>query len=192
MALETPVYEVLEKEDKFEIRSYAPYIVATVRLEGQSFEQASNNGFRMIADYIFGNNTKQDKVAMTAPVIQKQVNESEKIAMTAPVTLSQNASNSYQVSFVMPKKYTLETLPKPNNTRVSLRPVPAMKMAVLLFSGGTSEERVSNMTEDLKAWLNKKELEGKGEVSLSRYSPPSVPRFMRKNEIAIELKSNPV
>ncbi len=187
MALETPTYEVLEKEDNFEIRSYAPYIVATVTIEGFDFEQAGTAGFRLIADYIFGNNTKRDKAAMTAPVIQKQVNQSEKIAMTAPVTLSQNASNSYQVSFVMPRKYTLETLPKPNNSKVSLSPVLATKMAVLMFSGGTSEERVLKMTEGLKAWLAKKQLQSKAEVSLARFSPPSVPRFMRKNEIAIEL-----
>lgn len=189
MALETPKYVVIEKEAQFEIRAYTEYIIATVSLEGLDFEQASIQGFRIIADYIFGNNTKRDKVAMTAPVMQKQVSQSEKIAMTAPVGLSQTADKHYQISFVMPKSYTLETLPKPNNEAVSLKLMPASKMAVLSFSGKVNEARVSKMTQELQTWMDKKKLKAKGEVSLARYSPPYIPVFMQKNELAFNLEA---
>lgn len=191
MALETPSYELLEKEGRFEIRSYQKYISASVSLEGLDFEQASNRGFRIIAEYIFGNNTKRDKVAMTTPVIQKQILQSEIIAMTAPVGLSQMDDKRYEVSFVMPKKYTLETLPQPNNDAVLLKLNPAKKVAVIHFSGKVSKEQVGKMTDELKAWMDKKKLKAWGEVSLAQYSPPYIPAFMRKNEVSFEIQDSP-
>lgn len=189
MALETPTYELLEKDGKFEIRSYAAYITATVTLQDLSFEQASNQGFRLIADYIFGNNTRRDRVAMTAPVIQKEVARSEKIAMTAPVGLSKTAASSYQVSFVMPRQYTLETLPIPNNERIGLTVVPPATVAVMKFSGAVNDQRLLAMSTKLLAWTSQKGLKTQGDVSLARYSPPAVPAFMRKNEVAIGLET---
>jgi len=164
MALETPGYKVLEKEAPFEIRSYETYIAATVMLDDVSFEQASNQGFRIVADYIFGNNTKRDKVAMTAPVIQTQVSTSEKIAMTAPVNLSQTAHNRYENSFVMPRQYTLETLPEPNNKEVALSIVQTARRATLSFRGNTSKNQVAKMNAALKAWTEKKGLGTSGNV----------------------------
>lgn len=189
MSLETPKYELLEKDAKFEIRRYAQYITASVTLNELEFEQASNQGFRLIADYIFGNNTKRNEIAMTAPVIQKQIPQpqSEKIAMTAPVNFTKTDANSYQVSFVMPSEYTLETLPEPNNIKVVLGTVPPATLAVIMFSGMTNEKRVAEKTSELKAWIVAKELTTSGEPSLARYSPPYVPRMLRKNEISIEL-----
>jgi hypothetical protein len=105
--VETPVYMVSSKSGNLEIREYGPTIVAEATVEGER-DQAIQRGFRIIADYIFGNNLSSTKVAMTAPVIQQS---SEKIAMTAPV-IQQAKGTSWNVRFVMPSKYTIETLPK--------------------------------------------------------------------------------
>jgi hypothetical protein len=105
--VETPDYTVSSKSGNLEIREYGPTIVAEATVEGER-DQAIQRGFRIIADYIFGNNLSSTKVAMTAPVIQQS---SEKIAMTAPV-IQQAKGTSWNVRFVMPSKYTIETLPK--------------------------------------------------------------------------------
>ncbi len=108
-SLEEPSYIVLEKRDGYEIRQYDSYIVAETEITS-TYNQALNGGFSRIADYIFGNNTSKTSIAMTAPVLETT---SEKIAMTVPVTTTIGESQTRNVSFVLPSKYTLDTLPAP-------------------------------------------------------------------------------
>jgi hypothetical protein len=128
--VEQAKYDVVEKHGAIEIRDYAPMIVAEVSVKGDR-ETAISAGFRMIADYIFGNNISSQKVAMTAPVIQEP---GEKIAMTAPVT-QQGSEGVWLVRFVMPSSYTMQTLPKPNSAEVLLKEVEGKRFAVIRFSG---------------------------------------------------------
>src|SRR5271165_2305020 len=114
--VEQPKYKLIQTYGNIEVREYAPMIVAEVELHGQR-EEAIKAGFRIIADYIFGNNSSGQKVAMAAPVTQQ---ESEKIAMTAPV-MQQRNERTWHVCFVMPASYTMETLPKPTNPAVKLK-----------------------------------------------------------------------
>lgn len=120
--VEQPKYHVVESSGNIEIRDYAPMIVAEAEVAGDR-RDAIGKGFRIIADYIFGNNTSAQKVRMTAPVTQQG---SEKIAMTAPVT-QQGDGNIWRVRFVMPSSYTIETLPKPNNLAVNLKEIGAKR-----------------------------------------------------------------
>ena len=123
MAVEEPAYKAVLKEGSFEVRDYPPLVVAEVTVSGDQKEAASK-GFRLLAGYIFGGNTRRQSIAMTAPVAQAQT--SEKIAMTAPVTQIQNA-NAWVVRFTMPKGYSLDTLPQPNDPQVKLRALPASR-----------------------------------------------------------------
>ncbi|WP_197712337.1 SOUL family heme-binding protein [Polynucleobacter necessarius] len=126
MATEEPKYSIIEKEPPFEIRSYAPVIVAEVQVEGD-LDDASSQGFRLIAAYIFGQNQVNQKIAMTAPVtVEDQAPKSAKIAMTAPVGIESNVGK-WTASFVMPAEYSMETIPKPMNPQVQLRQIPALK-----------------------------------------------------------------
>ena len=107
MATEEPKYSVVEKEPPFEVRAYAPMIVAEVQVDGD-LDEASSQGFRLIAAYIFGQNQVGEKIAMTAPVmVEDQKQKSAKIAMTVPVGIESNAGK-WTVSFVMPSEYTME------------------------------------------------------------------------------------
>ena len=115
MAIEEPRYQLLEQDERFELRRYAPRIVAEVEVSGE-FEEAGNTAFRPLADYIFGNNIAEQKIAMTAPVTQEPP-AGQKIAMTAPVT-QQASDDRHLVRFAMPAAFTMETLPKPRNQRV--------------------------------------------------------------------------
>ena len=186
MAAEEPKYELIEKSGEFELRQYQPMLIAEVLVDGD-MDQASGKGFRLIADYIFGNNITETgsskKIKMTAPVTIEP--RSEEISMTIPVSLK-NISGRWQVSFVMPSKYTLDTIPLPNNKQIMLRKVPARKVAVLEFSGFASEKNTANRTQELLKWIDKTNLISTGSIELSRYDPPWTLPFLRRNEIIVE------
>ena len=125
---------------------------------------------------------------MTAPVtIEDQAAKSAKIAMTAPVGIESNAGQ-WIVSFVMPAEYTMETIPKPINTQVQLRQIPAIKKAVISFSGFYNSQKVADKTLELKEWMNARNLKGVGEPNFARYNPPWTLPFMRRNEVLINLQ----
>jgi SOUL heme-binding protein len=194
MAYEEPKYDVLEKSDAFELRAYKPMIVAEA-LVGGDLDEASNKGFRLIADYIFGNNKSRagvsEKISMTVPVTMepKIESKSEKISMTVPVSM-QEAAGKWRMHFVMPSKYTLETLPVPNNAEVKLRQVESKKFAVVRFSGFAGEQKVAKKTEELLAWLQGKQIKPTGVPELARYNSPWTLPFLRRNEVMVEYQSN--
>ena len=185
MAIEEPKYTVIEKSEAFELRDYEPKIVAETLVSG-SMDKASSAGFRLIADYIFGNNTSRtgdsEKISMTAPVTMEP--KSEKISMTAPVSMEQTGGQ-WRVHFVMPGQYTLETLPKPNNPAVSLREVPTSNYAVIRFSGLAGEDKVAKKVADLMTWLDSKGITPIGKPELARYNPPWTLPFFRRNEVMV-------
>lgn len=184
MALEKPEYRIIEKDGKFEVRQYDSYIVAETFIEGD-FKRASNDGFRRLAGYIFGKNRKKSKIAMTAPVIIKK--KSEKIAMTSPVTLEKKESK-WRVTFMMPSKYTMDTLPEPLDPEVELKMEPGMLIASLRYSGTWSENRYQSMKERLMALIVLKGYESMGDAILARYDPPFTPSFMRRNEVQVPVR----
>ena len=182
MAIEEPSYTVDKKTDLFEIRNYASTIVAETTVKSD-FDEAGNKAFRILADYIFGNNTSKEKIAMTAPVAQAK---SEKIAMTAPVSLSES-EKGYLVQFTMPSKFSLETLPKPNDDRVNLREIPSRKIAVFGYSGSWSEERFKNKLAKFTYALEKDNIKTIGKPTFARFNSPFQLWFLRRNEIWIEV-----
>jgi hypothetical protein len=184
MAIEEPDFILASKANQYEIRKYGPIVVAETKFESD-FEEAGNKAFRILAGYIFGDNKSKTKIAMTAPV--NQVVASEKIAMTAPVTQSKGASG-FLVQFTMPKKYTIDTLPAPNDARVQLRQMPARKVAVFTYSGSWSESRYAKKLGIFKENLKKDNIETVGEPVLARYNSPFQLWFLRRNEIWIEVK----
>ena len=185
MAIEEAEYEVIKQDDKFEIREYAPHILAETVVDG-NLEDAGNEAFKRLFRYISGENKSRDKVAMTAPVSQQPT--SEKISMTAPVS-QQRVEESWAVSFMMPGSYTLETVPEPADPKVTLRQVPARQMAAVRYSGFWSEKGYLKNKLELEAWIQKMGLGIMGDPIWARYNPPFVPWFMRRNEILIPVES---
>jgi hypothetical protein len=182
--VEQPKYRVLDSESNIEVRDYAPIIVAETEVSGERRE-AIRKGFRIIADYIFGNNTAAEKVPMTAPVVQQG---SEKIAMTAPVT-QQGDGNRWRVHFVMPSTYTMETLPKPNNPAIELKEVGAKRFAVIRFSGMAGEDSLQRHTEELDEFIRARGLAPLSEPTYAFYNPPWTLPFLRRNEVMVEICS---
>lgn len=188
MATEEPKFSLLQKEQAFELRLYEPKIIAEVEVDGD-MSDASRKGFKLIADFIFGNNTaqsgKSEKISMTAPVAIKPA--SEKIAMTAPVGMQQS-DNGWKVSFVMPSQYNLDTLPKSNNPAVTIKQLPAKKIALIRFSGFVDEEKIQLKSAELYQWVALKKLNLIGTPELARYNPPWTLPFLRRNELMVEVE----
>jgi hypothetical protein len=189
MANEEPRYEVIKKDNDFEVRRYQPMIIAEVLVIG-TLSEASNKGFRQIADFIFGNNEdpikkQSEKIAMTAPVTM-EADTSSKIAMTAPVTM-ESSGGAWKMAFVMPSKFTIDTLPKPKNANVTIKQMPAQQLAVVTFSGWVDEEKLTAQTTRLNEWMAKNGLKSSGSVQLSRYNPPWTLPFWRRNEVWVKL-----
>ncbi len=187
MAIEEPGFRVLDKDGAFELREYAPHLVAETRVEA-SFTDAGNAAFQRLFRYISGDNVAQQKIAMTAPVTQsRDAARGEKIAMTAPVT-QVAAGNAWTVAFVVPAKYSLDTVPQPRDPRVEIRAVPAQLVASWRYSGRWTEGNYREAEARLREQIAKRGLEASGEPILARYNPPFMPSFMRRNEVLIPVE----
>lgn len=157
MALEEPEYEVLLRKDDIEFRRYEPYIVAEVTARGD------NQAFRILAGYIFGDNVEQEKMKMTAPVERRDRDH----------------------AFVMESKYSMDSLPTPNDQRIRLRERPARVVAVREFSGRWSERSFAKQEQALLDGLAKIGVETTGAPELARYNSPFTLWFLRRNEIIV-------
>lgn len=172
--VERAPFKVIREVDGIEIRRYDKMIIATVK--GLS----DNGAFGYLFDYITGTNSARRKIPMTAPVISTP----EKIPMTVPVI-----SNEKSFSFVMPSRYTLDTVPLPKDPRVELQQLPERTVAVMAFRGRAGERDVERRTGELIGVLKKNSIKSKGAMFLMRYNPPFTPVFMRANEVGVEIES---
>ncbi|KAK0583912.1 hypothetical protein LWI29_004969 [Acer saccharum] len=196
--VETPNYEVVQSSPDYEIRKYPPSVVAEVTYDPSQFKGDKDGGFSVLANYIgaFGNpqNTKPEKIAMTAPVITKSSSESgsEKIAMTAPVVTKgggEGEKKMVTMQFLLPAKYVkAEEAPKPVDERVVIREEGERKYGMVKFSGVATEKVVEEMVDKLKKSLERDGFRVVGEFLLARYNPPwTLPPF-RTNEIMIPVE----
>ncbi len=176
---ETLQYAVLEKAKQAELRRYPAHIKAEVEVSGTTYRKAIYEGFGILAGYIFGEN-----IAMTSPV---QVSNPKKIAMTKPVTIT--GDETFTVAFIMPGKFTMETLPKPKDQRINLTQIEPQVVAALRFSGYFSQNKVQRAKQRLLGWIVKKGLAAEGEFIVARYNPPWVPWFLARNEVMIRIVS---
>jgi hypothetical protein len=184
MATAEPPFKLEQRQGGFEVRQYEPMIVAEVTVEGRRGE-AANRGFRLLANYIFGDNAPKAKIAMTAPVIQAR---GEKIAMTAPVAQIAAGEGRWIVRFVMPQGSTMANLPAPNDPNVALIEQPGARYAVVRFTGLNTEAALTDKTVELNGLIAKAGLKPKAAPIYAFYDPPWTPPFMRRNEVMIAIE----
>jgi DNA gyrase inhibitor GyrI len=184
---EQPAYDVEVAEDDFELRKYAPMIVAQVTHSGDR-RRASGQSFRRLAAYIFAQDRPAggERIAMTAPVIQQRADQNEPIAMTAPVLQEETEAGEWRMRFVMPSRFTMETLPKPPSD-ITLTQVSARRVAALRFSGFARERDWTAMEESLIDWTQAQGLTPIGGAEYASYDAPGVPGPLRRNEVLIEV-----
>ena len=127
---------------------------------------------------------------MTAPVTQKPVEQqSVKIAMTAPVTQKpiEGEKEQWDVSFMMPSRFTLDTLPEARNDSIRFRETEPKRVAAIRFSGSWSQDRFENKRAVLEELL-KSEGYTIGDYKYAFYNAPFTPPPMRRNEVIVELQ----
>lgn len=170
MAIEQPEYRVLERDGAFELREYQPYMLAETEVDA-GFMSAGNVAFGRLFRYISDKN-----IAMTAPVEQA------------------STGGTYRVAFVVPRKFDRNTVPQPNDPRVSIREVPSRVVGAWRYSGRWTEENFRSAERDLRAALTRRQLEPlPGDAAIiARYDAPFIPWFMRRNEVLLPLRSAPI
>lgn len=185
LGTEEPLYVHEATLGDIEIRRYGPRIAAQTRVSGDG-QEARSAGFRRLAGYIFGGNQRSTRIAMTAPVAQ----HGEKIAMTAPVAQSHDGGTGDSViRFYMPAKWSMETLPEPNDPAVTVVEVPAERFAVLRFTGDRSNTAVTAKSAELLCALEGSDYTAAGTPVAWFYDPPWTLPFRRRNEVAVPLST---
>lgn len=167
--IETYPYVVIKKYDAFEIRSYGASLFTSVKLSTREYKDASSKGFSILAGYIFGGNDRNEKIAMTSPV-------------------AMSLEDSMTVMFMVPKKFTKETLPRPSQSQIVFREEPAKIVAAITFSGWANDEKIERYKNELKAALDAKGIAYTNRFYFLGYNPP-YEVLNRKNEVIVELQS---
>ena len=166
--IETYPYVVQKKYDLFEIRNYEATLFTTVKLATKKYKESSSKGFSLLAGYIFGNNERNEKIAMTSPV-----------AMTI--------EDSVTMMFMVPKKFKKETLPQPNQLQIEFKEEPAKTVAAIVFDGWANDEKIEKYKEKLKAALDAEGITYTNRFYFLGYNAP-YEVFNRKNEVIVELR----
>ena len=188
-AIESPQYTVIYKDERVEYRQYEPYLIAETFVENSSsYRAASNKGVLRLFRYITGNNNSQSNIEMTAPV--QQAATSEEIAMTAPVQRVETPEG-WNVAFMLPSEFTIETAPLPVDERIVLRAKPAQLKAVVRYSGRLTERNYLKHKTRLLESIKSAAVESLGVVESAAYDAPYVLPFLRRNEVMIKVKSVP-
>ncbi|MEC8025509.1 MAG: heme-binding protein [Myxococcota bacterium] len=183
-ATEEPTFTVVQSYDQWELRQYAPTLEAQVEVRGV-FRSAVSQGFRLLADFIFGNN------------VSPTGNGAQKIAMTAPVSAAPRLQAGtpsddgarWVVTFTMPSEFTVASLPKPVNPRVTIHKNKGGLYAAIRFKGkikspGTWE----GMEDTLRKAVKEQGLSAAGTVRTAQYDGPWVPGPFRRNELLLPVR----
>ncbi len=168
--IEMPEYEVLKTYGDVEVRKYPNMVVAKTSLNSNSFENSGSQGFRTIANYIFGGNETNQNIAMTAPVVMSM-------------------GDSASMYFVMPKQYSKQALPRPLGAGVVIVEEVSKTLAVLRFGGYSSDRDIRKYCDKLKQELEKQGVKSKGSYMYMGYNAPW-DVVNRRNEVAIEVEWN--
>ena len=166
--LEEPSFELVKELQEFEIRKYTSNIQASVRSEG-SGDLVNRGSFQRIAGYIFGRNSSNQRIAMTAPVLMWQ------------------DDGASMMSFVMPSEYTLDDLPIPDDAGLQLAVKEEEIVAALLFRGFSRPSKVARLTKRLQSLVEQEGWQQIGPARLAVYDPPTTLPFLRRNEILIPI-----
>lgn len=169
MAIEEPDFEVLAEREGYEVRRYEPYLVAEVDVVGGD---SDGRAFRILAGYIFGGNEGGQKMQMTAPVESRDNSAREDVTTYA---------------FVMERKFTMDTLPEPEDKRIRLLERQGRVLAVRRYSGGWSEAKFEKNRQALYDALARDSVRAAGDAEMARYDPPFKPWFLRRNEVLVPI-----
>ena len=179
MATEEIAHSVISEEGAIQIREYEPTVIAEVKVKAPRRE-ATGRAFRVLFNYIQGDNAEEQKIPMTAPV-------SQEMPMSAPVPSDSGKESEWLIAFYMPNDMSFEATPEPSNSNVAIRQVPARKMAAIKFSGFANDENINEHEQQLRAYLKDNDIAYEDKPLYAFYDAPMKPWFLRRNEVLFPL-----
>ena len=160
----TENYKIIRTIDSVEIRQYPDLIYASY------FSPSGNNSqFRVLANYIFGGNDKNEQIGMTSPVNMRL------------------SSKNKEMMFLMPERYQIESLPTPNSKEIDIIKMDSRIVAAIRFSGYSNSTKVKRKKQELVNTLEKYDIEYYDEFELLVYDSP-YKVLNRRNEVIVILK----
>ena len=166
-------FKKLQNFGDFEVREYAPCVLAEVRVCAD-YSTAGSAAFGSLFGYISKGNKTSQKIAMTAPVISANKGDAAK-------------ADEWFISFVMPAGSTMRDMPDPTNSQVVLRDLVAEKCVAMSFRGRASEGVAAQKAAFLRAAAAREKIALSDETRICRFDPPFKPGFLQYNEIVIPL-----
>ena len=166
--IETYAFTIIDSYETIEIRQYEASLFTSVQIPSNNYRKTSSKGFSVLAGYIFGGNDKEEKIAMTSPV-------------------SMSLKDSTTMLFLVPKKYTRDNLPVPNDSSIEFKDMPEKRVAAISFGGWASDSKIAAFKSKLITALNSKEIEYTDNFYFLGYNAP-MEVFNRKNEVIVGLK----
>ncbi len=174
---EQPAYTVLEKDGDFEIRHYEKTMLAQATESGPR-QSALEKGFQRLADYIFGQNTKN---------LHNEESHSEKMAMTAPVFHEEKDGN-WLISFVLSSKYNLTNVPRPQDSNIQIVEKNAKDVAAVTYSGTNTEDKMQESKAHLQTWITARKIKIISEFYFAQYDPPFAIPVLKRNEVMVKIE----
>jgi SOUL heme-binding protein len=180
---EEPSFKVLQHEGSFEVRQYESTVQALTLVPG-SRDEAMDEGFRRLAGYIFGENSKSEQFSMTTPVYQ---NRGETLSMTTPVLQNQK-EGQWEMAFVLPSHVTEASAPVPRDSRIEIKTIPSKTVATLRYSGNQDEQKNQEKAKELLDLVRKNGYIARSEVFWAQYDQPFAIPFLKRNEAHVEVE----
>ena len=166
--IETYAFTIIDSYETIEIRQYEASLFTSVQMPSNNYRKTSSKGFSVLAGYIFGGNDKKEKIAMTSPV-------------------AMSLKDSTTMLFLVPKKYTIDNLPVPNDSRIEFKNIPEKRVAAISFGGWANDLKIASFKKKLIDVLNSKGIKYTDNFYFLGYNAP-MEVFNRKNEIIVELE----
>ena len=157
-------YQVIKVIGEIEIRQYNKLLYVSYIPKN---EVDRSNSFRKVANFIFGNNSKNENISMTSPVVMKTYNK-------------------YEMAFIMPSNYSIDNLPKANSDELNIYEEPGLVKACITYSGFSNAVKEQKYIKKLQLILNENSIEHKSDFEVLIYNAP-YQLLNRKNEITVSV-----
>jgi effector-binding domain-containing protein len=163
MAYEEANYEVVKKNEIYEIRKYSDRLAIETEISNQG------SSFRKLFNYISGNNENNEEIKMTTPVTQVE----KKGSMT--------------MQFYLPSRFNKDDIPNPSNSDVKILNIKGGYYAAIIYSGRASDKNFTKHKNILENELIKKNISILSPPIKATYNSPFTLPLLRRNEAMFKI-----
>ena len=165
-----PDYAVLMEDGDFEVRLYAPHVIASYTKRA-TYRRAVNEGYIRLERYFTGENTVPEAMPIAPPIMVRD-----------------DGAEGWTTILVLPPEYRVETAPRPNDQRIRVVELPERRVAAVRFRGRLGERVMRREVARLRAWLAARGLAHRGDFTMASYDPPWKPSSLRRAAVLVTLR----